>query len=97
MHRSLVLFSARSREAAGNMKAQLVSALDDLLSFHGADVVRDLHRVLSGAHQQHLQVGWTLHQELVEAIFQAVARCDEGCRASNMSKNCDGRCIVLQT
>merc|ERR1740127_378553 len=70
---SLVLLGPQPRKAVGDEEAQLVGALDDLLALLRPDVVRDLDAVLLVVHQQHLQIRWALHEELVEAVLEAVA------------------------
>merc|ERR1719401_2258603 len=64
---SLVLLGPQPREAVGDVEAQLVRALDDLLALLSPDVVSNLNGVLLIVHQQHLQIGRALHEELVEA------------------------------
>merc|ERR1719262_1956009 len=70
---SLVLLGPQPRKAVGDVEAQLVRALDDLLALLRPDVVRDLDAVLLIVHQQHLQIRWALHEELVEAVLEAIA------------------------
>merc|ERR1740121_1882549 len=69
---SLALLCAQPREPVGHVQTQLVCALDNLLALLGADVVRDLHAILLVVHQQHLEIGGLAHQELVEAVAEAV-------------------------
>ena len=54
-----------------HIEAQLVCTLHALLALLGPDVVRNLHCVLLIVHEEHLQISWAAHQELVEATLQA--------------------------